>query len=136
LCRFAATIGWSAAERNSLFEIYFPIVLLLLVSIAAGGGLYLVSRFVGKKTTDSKAMDTPYECGVEPEGGTKERFPVKFYLVAILFIVFDIEVVFMYPWAVVYDRLALFGFIEMLVFIGILIIGYIYVLRRGALKWD
>lgn len=81
-------------------------------------------------------MDTPYECGIEPEGSTKERIPVKFYLVAILFIVFDIEVVFMYPWAVVYDRLALFGFIEMLVFIGILVIGYIYIVRRGALRWD
>jgi NADH-quinone oxidoreductase subunit A len=73
---------------------------------------------------------------VDPVGGTKERFPVKFYLVAILFIVFDIEVVFMYPWAVVYDKLALFGFIEMLVFIVILLVGYVYILRRGALKWD
>jgi NADH-quinone oxidoreductase subunit A len=119
-----------------LFEIYFPIAILLSVSIAAGGGLYLVSRFVGRKTTDSRDMDIPYECGVDPLGGTKERLPVKFYLVAILFIVFDIEVVFMYPWAVVYDRLALFGFIEMLVFIGILLIGFIYVLRRGALRWE
>lgn len=119
-----------------MFEIYFPIVFLLIVSTAAGGGLFLVSRYIGKKSTDSRAMDTPYECGVEPVGGTKERFPVKFYLVAILFIVFDIEVVFMYPWAVVYDKLALFGFIEMLVFIFILMIGYVYILRRGALKWD
>ncbi len=81
-------------------------------------------------------MDTPYECGIEPVGTTKERFPIKFYLIAILFIVFDIEVVFMYPWAVVYRKLALFGFIEMLVFIGILVVGYIYILKRGALKWD
>ena len=119
-----------------MFEIYFPIACLFFVSIAAGGGLLLVSKFIGKKTTDSKYMDTPYECGIEPVGSTKERFPVKFYLVAILFILFDIEVVFMYPWAVIYDRLALFGFIEMLVFIGILIVGYIYILRSGALKWD
>ena len=119
-----------------MFHVYFPIVVLLCVSILAGGGLYLVSKFVGRKTTDSKFMDTPYECGIEPQGGTRERIPVKFYLVAILFIVFDIEVVFMYPWAVIYDKLALFGFIEMLVFVGILLIGYIYILRRGALKWD
>jgi NADH-quinone oxidoreductase subunit A len=119
-----------------LFETYFPIVFLLFVSIAAGGGLYLVSQLIGRKSPESIYMNTPYECGIEPVGSTKERFPVKFYLIAILFIVFDIEVVFMYPWAVVYDRLALFGFIEMLVFIGILVIGYIYILRRGALKWD
>jgi NADH-quinone oxidoreductase subunit A len=119
-----------------VFETFFPIVLLLFVSTAAGGGLYLVSKFLGKKTPESVSMDTPYECGMEPEGSTKERFPVKFYLIAILFIVFDIEVVFMYPWAVAYDRLALFGFIEMLVFIGILLIGYVYIIRRGALKWD
>lgn len=119
-----------------MIEIYFPIVLLLLVTVAAGGSLYLVSRFVGRRTTDSKMMDIPYESGVEPVGTTKERFPVKFYLVAILFIVFDIEVVFMYPWAVTYDRLGLFGFIEMLVFIGILLVGYVYIIRRGALKWD
>jgi NADH-quinone oxidoreductase subunit A len=110
--------------------------MLLFVSTGAGGGLYLVSKFVGKRTKDSKAMDTPYECGIEPIGETKDRFSVKFYLIAILFIVFDIEVVFMYPWAVIYDELALFGFIEMLVFIGILVIGYVYILRRGALKWD
>jgi len=121
---------------EALFETYFPIVALLGLSIAAGGGLYVVSLLLGKKSPDSKNMDTPYECGIEPVGSTKDRFPVKFYLVAILFIVFDIEVVFMYPWAVVYDRLALFGFIEMLVFIGILVIGYIYILRRGALRWD
>jgi len=119
-----------------VFETFFPIALLLFVSIAAGGGLYLVSKFLGRKTPSSVFMDTPYECGVEPVGSTKERFPVKFYLIAILFIVFDIEVVFMYPWAVVYKRLALFGFIEMLVFVGILLIGYVYILRRGALKWD
>jgi NADH-quinone oxidoreductase subunit A len=119
-----------------VFETYFPIVFLLFVSIAAGGGLYLVSKFLGRKSPESKFMDTPYECGIEPVGTTRERFPVKFYLIAILFIVFDIEVVFMYPWAVVYDRLALFGFIEMLVFIGVLLIGYVYILRSGALKWD
>jgi NADH-quinone oxidoreductase subunit A len=119
-----------------MFDIYFPIVFLLVVSTAAGGGLFLVSRFVGRKSVDSRGMDIPYECGVDPVGGTQERFPVKYYLVAILFIVFDIEVVFMYPWAVVYDKLALFGFIEMLVFIVILLVGYVYVLRRGALKWD
>lgn len=119
-----------------MFEIYFPIVILFCVSAGAGLGLFLISRYVGKKSGSSKHMDTPYECGIEPEGSTKEQIPVKFYLIAILFIVFDIEVVFMYPWAVVYDRLALFGFIEMLVFIGILLIGYIYIVRRGALKWD
>lgn len=106
------------------------------MSIIGGGGLYLASKFIGRKTKDSQYMDVPYESGIEPVGTTKERFPVKFYLVALLFIVFDIEVVFMYPWAVSYDRLGTFGFIEMLVFIGILLVGYVYIIRRGALKWD
>jgi NADH-quinone oxidoreductase subunit A len=129
-------ISAGADSEKLVLETYLPIFLLLCVSTAAGGGLYLLSKFLGRKTTDSQYMDTPYECGIEPVGTTKERFPIKFYLIAILFIVFDIEVVFMYPWAVVYRKLALFGFIEMLVFIGILVVGYIYILKRGALKWD
>jgi len=71
-----------------------------------------------------------------PKGGTGERIPVKFYMVAILFIIFDIEVIFLYPWAVISDKLGMFGFIEMLVFVIILLVGYFYVLGKGALKWD
>lgn len=118
-----------------MFEIFFPIiVLVVLVSIAAVALLGL-SLFIGRRSKNW-VKEEPYESGMAPTGDTKERFPVKFYLVAILFIIFDLEVVFLYPWAVIYKELALFGLIEMLVFIAILLVGYIYVLREKALKWD
>ena len=78
----------------------------------------------------------PYECGVEPVGSARNRFHVKFYLVAVLFILFDIEAVFLYPWAVAFRRLGLYGLVEMLLFIGILLIGYVYVLKKRALEWE
>jgi NADH-quinone oxidoreductase subunit A len=118
-----------------MFEPLFPIlVLIALVGISALAMLGLSVLF-GRKTK-SKVKEEPYESGIIPAGDTKERFSIKFYMVAILFIIFDIEVVFLYPWAVIYDELALFGLIEMTVFIAILLVGYIYVLRAGALKWD
>jgi NADH-quinone oxidoreductase subunit A len=79
---------------------------------------------------------TPYECGILPETDARERFPVKFYMIALLFIVFDLEMVFLYPWALVLKKLKLFAFIEMLIFICILLLGYLYIIRKGALKWD
>ena len=78
----------------------------------------------------------PYECGVDPAGTTHDPVPVKYYMVAILFILFDIEMVFLYPWAVISNRLGLFGLIEMVVFVCILLVGYFYILGRGALKWE
>ncbi len=97
--------------------------------------MFVLSIIDGKRTK-GEVKGEPYESGVAPIGDTKERFSVKFYMIAILFIIFDLEVVFLYPWAVIYNELALFGLIEMAVFIGILLVGYIYVLRAGALKWD
>lgn len=78
---------------------------------------------------------SPYECGVEPTGDARERFSVRFYIIAILFVIFDVETIFLFPWAVIYGRLALFGFIEMMIFLGILIIGFFYVWKKGALEW-
>jgi NADH-quinone oxidoreductase subunit A len=118
-----------------MFETYFPIVAMVIMALIGGGGLMVLSWLFGKKTY-SKLKDTPYESGIEPVGGTKQRFPVKFYLIALLFIVFDIEVVFLYPWAVIYKVGGLFLFIEMLIFIVILLVGYVYILKKGALKWD
>lgn len=118
-----------------MFEIFYPILVLVLLASGAAAAMFVLSILVGKRTKgDLKAE--PYESGVAPIGDTKERFSVKFYMIAILFIVFDLEVVFLYPWAVIYNELALFGLIEMAVFIAILLVGYIYVLRAGALKWD
>jgi NADH:ubiquinone oxidoreductase subunit 3 (chain A) len=89
--------------------------------------------FGPRRPTDEKT--STYESGMEPVRTARERFSVKFYLVAMLFIVFDIEIVFMYPWAVLFRQLGMFGFIEMVVFIAILLVGYIYILKKGALQW-
>ena len=114
---------------------YLPILfLVILSSLFAAGSMFVASRLSPKKWTQAK-LD-PYECGIVPETGVeKERFPVKFYLVAMLFIVFDIETVFMYPWAVAYGDLQVFGLIEMATFIGILLAAYVYIWKRGGLEW-
>lgn len=118
-----------------MFEQYFPIFVLVTVVTIMALGMLALSYLLGrKKRTPRKLM--PYECGIEPEEDARQRFPVKFYLVALMFIVFDIEVVFLYPWAVIYKQLALFGLIEMGIFILILMFGYVYILKKGALKWE
>ena len=114
---------------------YLPILFLLILSTAfAVGSIFVSSKLSPRRRTPAKLQ--PYECGITPEGRDEgERFPVKFYLVAMLFIVFDIETVFLYPWAVAYDELALFGLIEMGVFMAMLLAAYVYVWRRGGLEW-
>ena len=116
---------------------YLPILfLVILSSLFAIGSMVAASRLSPRKWTAAKLE--PYECGIVPEEGgvnDRERFPVKFYLIAMLFIIFDIETAFMYPWAVAFDDLALFGLIEMFVFIGILLAAYFYVWKEGALEW-
>ncbi|HYY69595.1 MAG TPA: NADH-quinone oxidoreductase subunit A [Terriglobales bacterium] len=77
----------------------------------------------------------PYECGVDPIGDSRQRYTVRFYIVAILFVIFDVETIFLFPWAVLYKALALFGFIEMMIFLAILIVGYVWVWKKGALEW-
>jgi len=118
-----------------MFETFFPIALLIFFVTILALVILLLSLLVGRRVT-TKEKVSPYECGVEPEGDARERFPVKFYLIALLFIVFDIEVVFLYPWAVVFKKLKLFGLIEMGIFIFILLIGYYYIIRKGALRWE
>ncbi len=118
-----------------MFEQYFPIFVLVTLVTLMGIGMLVLSYLIGKKKRTSRKL-MPYECGVDPVGDARERFPVKFYLVALMFIVFDIEVVFLYPWAVIYRQLALFGLIEMGIFILILMVGYVYILKKGALKWE
>ena len=118
-----------------MFEVFFPILALFVIATVIALVMSGLSVFIGRRTKLGK-KDEPYECGVEPVGNTKDPVPVKFYMVAILFILFDIEVIFLYPWAVISDRLGMFGFIEMLVFVVILLVGYFYILKRGALEWD
>jgi len=114
---------------------YVPVLLFLLVAIAfAGGTIGLSSIIVPRRRNSIK--NSAYECGVEPVGDARERFSVKFYLVAVLFILFDIEAVFLYPWAVAFRQLGLYGLIEMVLFIVILFVGYVYLLKKRALEWD
>ena len=114
---------------------YLPILLFLLVAIAFAGGTIGLSSIIVPRRRNSVKMSA-YECGVDPVGDARERFSVKFYLVAVLFILFDIEAVFLYPWAVAFRQLGLYGLIEMVLFILILLVGYVYLLKKRALEWD
>jgi len=118
-----------------MFETLFPIVFLVAFATIIALAMMAASIIFGRRTRTPVKGD-PYESGIVPKGDTKQRFPVKFYLIAVLFILFDIEVVFLYPWAVIYQKLGMFGFIEILVFVVILLVGYFYILGKGALKWE
>jgi NADH-quinone oxidoreductase subunit A len=113
------------------------IALFILIGIALFLGLLLtnLSALAGP-LRPNRVKYAPYESGMDPVGTARDRFSVKFYLVAMFFILFDIELVFMYPWAANYKELGLFGFLEMLTFVVILFVGFIYLLKKGGLKWD
>src|SRR5262249_1169605 len=113
---------------------YIAIVIFFLIALLLPVVLLAVSRLLHRRVFEREKL-LPYECGVDPIGDARERFSVRFYIVAMLFLVFDVETIFLFPWAVIYDRLALFGLVEMLVFIGILVVGYYYAWRKGALEW-
>lgn len=115
-------------------EIYFPVLLQIVIATVLAIGLVGAGFVLGKRVRN-KVKDKPYECGIDPVGSTRERFSVKFYLVAMLFILFDIEAIFLYPWAVVYRDLKLFGFVEMLLFIILVLAGFFYIWKKGALNW-
>ena len=121
------------------FDQYLAVLMLFLLAVAATGGMIGLSVLLGKRGRTNRAKETAYECGMIPVGGGNTRLSVKFYLVAMLFILFDIEVVFMYPWAVVYKDMlrehaaAVLG--GMISFIGVLFVGYLYALRKGAFDW-
>ncbi|MFZ3209174.1 MAG: NADH-quinone oxidoreductase subunit A [Geobacteraceae bacterium] len=114
---------------------YLPIIALVVVAILFGLGSIIMSSLIGQKKPSTVKL-APYECGCEPVGSARERFSIKFYLIAMLFILFDIEAVFLYPWAVIFKKLGVFGLVEMGVFIVILFVGYIYVWKKGALEWE
>ena len=118
---------------------YFPIFLQVVVAIGFAASALIISVVLGKSAKTNKAKDSAYECGMPAEGAAQPRFSVKFYLVAMLFILFDIEIVFMYPWAVVYrDFIATHGsgiFWSMLSFVTVLTVGYVYAIMKGALDW-
>ena len=113
---------------------YVPIFIFLFIAFLIGAGTILVATVV-RPSSPSRTKLMPYECGVDPVGGSRKRYTVRFYIVAILFVVFDVETIFLFPWAVKYGALGLFGFAEMMIFLGILIVGYIWVWKKGALEW-
>ncbi len=114
---------------------FAPVFILFLVAAALAGVIVLLASVTGPRRVTRKKLEV-FECGSQPIGTARERFPVKFYLVAILFIIFDIEVVFLYPWAIKLRAFGLFGFLEMVFFVGILLLGLLYVWKKGALEWD
>ena len=118
---------------------YFSIFLQVVVAIGFAASALIISVVLGRSAKSNKAKDSAYECGMPAEGAAQPRFSVKFYLVAMLFILFDIEIVFMYPWAVVYrEHIATHGagiFWSMLSFVSVLTVGYVYAIMKGALDW-
>lgn len=116
-------------------ETWFPVLIQIVIAIVVAGAMVGLSALLGKRVRDPvKSM--PYESGMNPIGSARERFSVKFYLVAMVFIVFDIEAIFLYPWAVIYRELKLFAFFEMLVFIALVLCGFFYIWKKGVLNWS
>jgi NADH-quinone oxidoreductase subunit A len=117
---------------------YIPVLILMLIGMALGGVILVVSYLLGPKMPN-KRKNMPFECGVPPVGDAQHRISVRFYLVAILFLLFDVEAIFFFPWAVVYRRylsISSFILVEMAGFVAILLVGYFYVLKKGALEWE
>jgi NADH-quinone oxidoreductase subunit A len=116
-------------------EIYFPVLLQVAIAMAIAALMLGLSFVLGKRVRN-RVKDMPYESGIVPTGDARHRFSVKFYLVGMLFILFDIEAIFLYPWAVVYRELKMFAFVEMLVFIVLVLCGFFYTWKKGALDWS
>jgi NADH-quinone oxidoreductase subunit A len=128
-------------QTPDYFWNYLPLLLQILVAVGMGTGIVTVSWFIGRHKNSPTKLSA-YECGIVPEGDARGRFTVRFYMVAMLFILFDVEVVFMLPWAVIYRQLPslvgskMFGFWEMVVYLGFVMVGFFYVLKKGILDWS
>ena len=116
-------------------DTYFPVLVQAIIAVVVAAALVAISFLLGKRVRN-RVKDSPYESGMVPTGTARERFSVKFYLVGIVFILFDIEAVFLYPWAVVFRELKLFGFFEMLLFVVLVLSGFFYIWKKGALDWS
>jgi len=114
---------------------YFPILMFILVGFGVGLGPLILGKLVSPHKPDAE-KNSPYECGFEAFGNARMKFDVRYYLVAILFILFDLEIAFLFPWAVALPDIGLFGFLAMMVFLFILVVGFIYEWKKGALEWD
>lgn len=113
---------------------YVPIFIFVLVTLAIPVVTLVIAKLVRPENPSKVKLD-PYECGIEPAEPVRGRYTIRFYIVAILFVVFDVETIFLFPWAVQYKALGLFGLMEMTIFLGILVVGYIWIWKKGALEW-
>jgi len=120
--------------ESNYFARYVPLLIHACVALGMAVGMIVLTSLLGKKRY-SRAKMQPYECGITPTGDARERFSVKFFMVGILFILFDVEAIFLYPWAVIYRELKMFGFFEMLVYIAVVIGGFLYMWKKGVLDW-
>ncbi len=121
--------------NGSHLQAYAPLILYFVLAMILSGALLAVSVLVGWRRPN-RAKQLPYECGMEPTGDAREPFSVKFYLVAMVFLLFDAEAIFLYPWAYVFRELRWFGFVEMAFYIAVLLVGYLYLWKKGALDWN
>jgi NADH-quinone oxidoreductase subunit A len=120
---------------HSYTELYFPVLVQAIIAMGLAAGLLSVSYLLGKRVRN-RVKDMPYESGIVPTGDARQRFSVKFYLVGMLFILFDIEAIFLYPWVVVYRELKMVAFVEMLIFVILILSGFFYIWKKGALDWS
>lgn len=123
------------AETESNLAQYLPMVLMLIVAAGFVGTTMVVTHIMGPRRKSKKKLES-FECGIEPQGNARIPFSIKYFLVAILFVLFDVEVIFMYPWAVNFKELGTIGFIEMLLFMAFLLVGFFYILKKGVLNWS
>jgi NADH-quinone oxidoreductase subunit A len=114
---------------------YVPILLMFLLAAGFVGGTMVVTHWLGPKRRTKIKLQS-FECGIESQGNARQAFPVKYFLVAILFVLFDVEVIFMYPWAVNFKAFGVQGFIEMILFIALLLVGFFYIIKKKALEWE
>jgi NADH-quinone oxidoreductase subunit A len=120
--------------NDSVLNGYIPSCLFIAIAMAFPIVTLLVAKLV-RPNTGGEGKLAPYECGVDPDSDARQRYAIRYYVVAILFVIFDVETVFLFPWAIIYKQLALFGLLEMLVFLGILVVGYVWIIKKGALDW-
>lgn len=118
-----------------MLQNYLPIFIFMIVALVLGGAMISLGRLLGPHHPDHAKL-SPYECGFEAFEDSRMKFDVRYYLVAILFIIFDLEIAFLFPWAVALQQIGLFGFVSMMVFLGILVVGFIYEWKKGALEWE
>jgi NADH-quinone oxidoreductase subunit A len=118
-----------------MLENYFPILLFILIGLAIGAVILVIGKLLGPNKPDPEKL-SPYECGFEAFEDARMKFDVRYYLIAILFILFDLEIAFLFPWAIVLNEIGMFGFLSMMVFLAILVVGFVYEWKKGALEWE